>query len=129
MRTQSQCQTLSKVPLSWEQPLRFVNCLRLKGWQVPRENPPQRALKGAGGGWIPQHSQGSGYGSQFTVWEFENPARSATARQLLRAQPQKQKYVHMVSMCLSRETLILSCHLLVAKPELPRLARLALLDP
>lgn len=73
--------------------------------------------------------QAQGNAASSLMWEFRKLARSAAARQLPRAQPQQQKYVHMVSICLSGETLILSCHLLAAKPELPRPARSALPDP
>lgn len=54
------------------------------------------------------------------MWELRNLAHSAAVRQFPRAEPQKQKYVHMVSICRSGETLILSCHLLVAMPAPPQ---------
>lgn len=52
------------------------------------------------------------------MWEFRSLAQSATVRQFPRAEPQKQKYVHMVSVCLSGETLILSCHQVAEMPAL-----------
>lgn len=52
------------------------------------------------------------------MWEFRSLAWSATVRQFPRAEPQKQKYVHMVSICLSGETLILSCHQVAEMPAL-----------
>lgn len=124
MRSQSRCQTLPKAPLSWEQPLEFVNCLRLKGWQVPRG---KETTKSSEGSWGRTGDPAlPGLRVRQPMWELRNPARSAAAKQLPGAQPQKQKNVHMVSICLRGETLILSCHPLVAKPELPRPARLAL---
>lgn len=64
------------------------------------------------------------------MWEFRSLARSATVRQFPRAEPQKQKYVHMVSMCLSGETLIPSCHQLAEMPALshPGTLRFALVS-
>lgn len=49
MRPQSRCPTLSKAPLSWEQPLQLVDCLRLKGWQVPRGKETTNSSEGTWG--------------------------------------------------------------------------------
>lgn len=57
-------------------------------------------------------------------------AAPATAGELPGAEPQKQKHVHMVSICPSGETLIFSCHLLGETPALsqPGALRLALVS-
>lgn len=119
MRTQSRWQTLSQAPLSWEQPLEVVNCLRLKGWQVPRRKETTSSSKGAGGGRRSRHSPGSGQHSQLSNVGTEEPST------LGHGQAAPQGTATRAEICAhgfhmsEGETWILSCHLPVAKPELP----------
>lgn len=105
-RTQSRCQTLSNVPLSWEQALvwQLFETQRLAG-----EKRQETAAQGPAGGGLTQPLQGS---ACLLRLEFSSEFESAAARQLPRAKPQKQKHVHMASLGARGETLILSCCLL-----------------